>query len=307
MRGLAVALVVAAHTGYGPFDGGGVTGLVLFFALSGYLITTNLLSERARTGGVQLGRFYVRRARRLFPALFTMLAVVVALGWVAPGDAAWSATYLGNWVRALGVTDLGNVGHTWSLAVEEQFYLAMPLLVAAVPLRRLRTGLLLAASAVMVWRPILWLLTGDEVRVEFGFDTRADAIILGCVLACSVMRPGRALTVAAAVTLTWVTVAPAHVFTVGMTISALAAVVLVAHAATRTSGLGHPVMGWLGTRSYGIYLWHAPLLWQADLTGRDMPTTVVLVALTGLLAEASYRFVEVPLRARSHATYSKTS
>lgn len=298
VRGLAVALVVAAHTGYGPFGGGGVTGLVLFFALSGYLITSNLLRERHRSGRVRLGRFYLRRARRLFPALFTMLAVAVALGWVSPGGAAWSATYLGNWIRALGVADLGNVGHTWSLAVEEQFYLVMPMLVAAVPLRRLRVGLAFTSGAVMIWRAVLWLLTGDAVRVEFGFDTRADAIILGCLLAGSVYRPGGATTAAAVATMIWVTVASPAIFTVGMTVAALAAVVIVAHAATRTSWLAHPVMAWLGTRSYGIYLWHAPLLWWGDTRGRDGADTIVLLALTALLAEASYRFIEVPLRVR---------
>lgn len=302
IRGVAVVLVVMAHTKMTPLVGGGQTGLVLFFALSGYLITTNLLRERGRSGKVRLGRFYVRRARRLYPALFVMVATVTALGWISAGDALWSVTYLGNWVRALGVTNLGSVGHTWSLAVEEQFYLVMPLLVASVAVRRLRVVLIVAAVGVMVWRPVLWLVTGDAVRVEFGFDTRADAIVLGCLLATMLTRPSRWLVTLAAVVLGVLSLTEVATFTVSLTLSALAAVVLVAHAATSHGPLEHPVMAWLGTRSYGIYLWHAPLLWRADELGvRDGKLTLVLLALTGLLAEGSYRFVEQ--RFRLHGTH----
>src|SRR3954463_8108536 len=153
VRGLAILLVVAAHSGL-PVRWGGLSGVTLFFVLSGYLITSLLIRERDRWGSISLWRFWGRRALRLLPALVLLLVLAPLLLWATGDDrlstypvaALASLLYVGNWVRIAG-TDLGVLNHLWSLSVEEQFYVIWPLVFVAL-MRWFRAHALEAVIAV---------------------------------------------------------------------------------------------------------------------------------------------------------------
>lgn len=202
MRGLAFAMVLAGHAGW-PLarTRAHELGVELFFVLSGFLITVLLLEEHDRDGGVALGRFYGRRLRRLLPALVVVVgATLLVASWTRWLDwggtrrgAIGGLTYSSNIVRVHG-WDLGPLGHLWSLAVEEHFYLVWPavLLGAVVAARRLaRPWIVLAApvglaTACFVWR--VWLVArghGDDLntRLYYPTDTRVLGPLAGCALA----------------------------------------------------------------------------------------------------------------------------
>ena len=169
---------------------GGVIGVDLFFVLSGFLITALLLQERERNGEVHYPAFYLRRALRLFPALAILLPVVAVAAHLSPGvDKAtadlttggipWVALYAANWARATG-TQLGLFGHTWSLAIEEQFYLLWPTALFLLVRKRAdysRAVVLALAVAALVaaHRALEWLQGAGIDRVANGTDMRADA------------------------------------------------------------------------------------------------------------------------------------
>src|SRR3954468_5230841 len=159
LRTIAVAFVVLYHF-HVPGFGGGFIGVNVFFALSGYLITSILLREHRATGRIRLGSFWLRRVLRLYPALVVMVLVGVTL-WallgndgganVAPQSAALLAlSYIGNLARSLGHLSQGGFAPTWSLATEEQFYLVWPPILFLLLTRRARLGLIIAALAVLV-------------------------------------------------------------------------------------------------------------------------------------------------------------
>ena len=213
LRGLAVAAVVLFHLEH--LDGG-FLGVDLFFVLSGYLITSLLLVEHRRRDAIDLGRFWIRRARRLLPALFVLLVgVAVLLVAFTPadqrprfrGDALASLGYLANWHRltsTLGYWDMFNqpspLDHTWSLAIEEQFYVLWPLLVlvvlagGAASMAKVRRLGWVALAGAAVSFALLWTTYSpiDTSRAYFGTDTRIGATLLGAALACWAIgrRPG---------------------------------------------------------------------------------------------------------------------
>ncbi|HEV2309915.1 MAG TPA: acyltransferase, partial [Acidimicrobiia bacterium] len=203
LRGAAVAAVVLFHAGHLV---GGWLGVDLFFVLSGFLITSLLLEERAARDGVALGAFWARRARRLLPALFLMLAGVgaYALVFAAPNelsqiraDGLATLGYVANWHQIAHGTSYWDLfrapsplQHAWSLAIEEQFYLVWPLVVVAVlAWRRSVRGVLVAAlvGAAASFAVMLLLYTpgADPQRVYLGTDARASSILLGAALAAA--------------------------------------------------------------------------------------------------------------------------
>ena len=183
LRGLAVALVVLEHAGVPGVHGAGGVGVTAFFVLSGWLITSGLLREAA-TGGVDLPRFWGRRVRRLVPALVVVVAVVTALGLAlgdpgiaSPATALVALLFLGDWPAALGVP-MGALGHTWSLAVEEQFYLLWPWVLAFAARRGRASALVngtLAASAALAW----WLAASHPSAAFYLPWTRMWELALG--------------------------------------------------------------------------------------------------------------------------------
>ena len=297
LRALAVAAVLLFHAGLERWAGG-FLGVEAFFALSGYLITSLLLAEWARRGRISLRRFWGRRARRLLPALFLMLLVVVPLGAVLlpyePGG------LFGNPLPPLGYVRIGRLvlgeqpyfdpfvrppllQHLWSLAIEEQFYLVWPLLIGfALP--RMRRGALLAALVVAALASaalmaVLFQPDADPGRVYYGTDTRAAGLLLGAALAVA-LPPGHAAGGPAAGRLLDGLGALALAALVGAfallhqdhpllyrggfaAVSALTVAVIaaVAHPGARLVPglLGLAPLRWIGRRSYGIYLWHWPI------------------------------------------------
>jgi peptidoglycan/LPS O-acetylase OafA/YrhL len=202
IRAIAVIGVLGFHAGVRGF-GGGLLGVDIFFVLSGFLITSLLLDEWSATGTVSFRRFYERRARRLLPGLFLLLLLVAAYAqWFAEtdtlstlrGDALSTILYVANWRFIFsGQSYFVHFGppspllHTWSLAVEEQFYLVWPAVALFVLRRRGRRGLAVAASIFMVASAVLTaVLLRDGVsvsRLYYGTDTRTQELMAGAVLA----------------------------------------------------------------------------------------------------------------------------
>ena len=208
LRGAAVVAVLLYHGGYLE---GGYLGVDLFFVLSGYLITSLLLAEQRATGAIRLRTFWVRRIRRLVPALLLVLAGVAVYAWLwatpvdlttIRRDGLATLFYVANWhtiLRGVSYWDISlapsPLQHTWSLAIEEQFYLVWPLVVAglarfgraAAAQRLLRLCCLLAvvSAALFVALPLLGMST---TRAYEGTDTRATALVLGAAWAAYRMR-----------------------------------------------------------------------------------------------------------------------
>ena len=332
--------VLAYHGGVVALPGG-FLGVEVFLVISGYLITALLLAERSTTGRVNLRTFWVRRARRLLPAV-GLLLVVVSVGSVLfarselaslRGDVVASLLYVQNWHQifteqsyfdAVGRPPL--LRHLWSLAVEEQFYLVWPLVFAAglkwFGRRRLLWGVLAGAAASTLLMAVLFRPDVDPTRIYYGTDTRASGLLLGVALAfvappwrmrADVGAGGRAVLNAAgagAVLVLWLLMANVGEFSPflyrgGFLVTGLATVVLiavVAHPAARVGDvLGVAPLRWVGLRSYGIYLWHWPVFMltrpEVDVTWPGWVVVAVRLGLTFALAELSYRYVEVPVRA----------
>lgn len=329
LRTLTVGAVILNHAKF-PWARGGGLGVDLFFVLSGFLITALLIEEHQRDGRVDLRAFWLRRYRRLAPALAMMLVVVVLVPMMigGPGPSARglvaAATWTMNlWRSILGV-GFGPIGHLWSLGIEEQFYLLWPVLLP-LALRRFGRGRTAAFVAAGVGASVLLMGATADVtapdRAYYGTDTRAFGILLGCLLAFS-WRPERArvdigraarglvdvVGALALVALLWQFANRSEfdpwTYPSGMLlVDACTLVLLVAatHPASTTSRrLGAPLLAALGRRSYSLYLWHWPVI-VFTRPGVDwgLSGAVGLIArlvLIGALAELSYRFVEQPFR-----------
>jgi peptidoglycan/LPS O-acetylase OafA/YrhL len=339
LRALAVLAVIAYHLELG-WAQGGLLGVGVFFTLSGYLITDLLLGQQDAVGHLRLGDFWLRRARRLLPALFLMLAVVVA--WVTlfdrsqlpvlRGYVAAAAVYMSNWWNIFRHASYFSrfgppppLDHLWSLAVEEQFYLVWPFLLW-LGLRYARgryrlTGLTLAAAALSaIVMALLYQPGVDPTRVYEGTDTRAFGLLVGAALA--MVWPSRRLRadltlrrrllldgagvvgLVVIALLIWQTnqYSP-FLYRGGIVLLSVATVSVVAALAHPASWLG-PALGWaplrwLGVRSYGIYLWHFPIIVLTTPTVQrsvNLPLEVLQVGATIVVAALSWRFVEEPIR-----------
>ena len=325
LRALAVLAVIVFHA-VPHLLPGGFLGVDVFFVLSGYLITRLLLLEHQSSGQIDLVRFYWRRWWRLGPALMAMLAVYLVAcalfldldAWVARAlDAVWAGLYLANWARAWEWQPMVDLGHTWSLAVEEQYYLLWPLLLLAL-LRGLGNGyklmLMIAFLALMsaAWRIHLQAHGASLDRLYNGSDVRAETLLWGSVLAVWIHHRGRlqqalwrALAWGSLIllglmvwTASWT--AP-WIYAVGMTVVAWAAMAIIG---SLHGGQQYPMSrflrAWplvgLGRISYGMYLWHFPIekgLLAAGLQGAWLLLTVL--TLTLCVATLSFWWLEQPL------------
>ncbi len=340
IRALAVAAVLAYHAGL-PWARGGFLGVDAFFVLSGYLITSLLLVEWRNSGAIALTAFWARRARRLLPALFLMLIGVggYALIFAEPGemaklrgDALATIGYVANWRPIFTEQSYFDqfsipspLRHTWSLAIEEQWYAFWPLLLLLLlSLRRGSLGTLLVVALGMIAGSAFlmgWLHgVGDGIsRVYYGTDTRAQSLLAGALLAMLLLRYGplrarlagqmlqlAALACAVYIGWTWVTTSDDSIFLYhgGFLILAVAVAVVIAAAVQPQGGLlgralSLPPLRGLGLISYGVYLWHWPvyLVLTPDRTGWDgygLLAARVLVTLA--IAVASYHLIEMPIR-----------
>jgi peptidoglycan/LPS O-acetylase OafA/YrhL len=336
VRALAVIAVLLYHLEVGWLQAG-FLGVDVFFVVSGFLITSLLVADIRRFGHFDVKRFWVRRARRLFPALILLLVGVVAFtAAVMPdelrrlrGDVLAAVGYVTNWALIYSDTSYFDsmarpplLRHLWSLAVEEQFYVLWPLAVAAgwaLLRRRMLSLVWLGALLSVALMALLYEPLSDPSRVYFGTDTRAVGLLVGAGLAfvttpTRLVRPAvgrrRVLTELAgwaglAGLAAWMLLGSEFtraMYRGGFLAVSVASAALVIGAAAPTSVsrlLSIPVLGWIGRRSYGIYLWHWPVIMvtrpQLDVPVDGWALDAARVAITLALAAASYRFVERPI------------
>jgi peptidoglycan/LPS O-acetylase OafA/YrhL len=314
LRGVAIAAVLVFHVFAGDrsLGRGGFFGVDLFFVLSGFLITTLLLEEQEATGRISLKAFWVRRARRLLPAAGSLVVLFLLIALLAHDLAqsglvvAGGALYAGNIVRAAAPHfELGPVGHFWSLAEEEQFYVLWPpLLIVALrrmPERRLLRFLLATAAAVALYRAALGMAGASLNRLYYAPDTHADGLVLGCAAAIyrrsGIRLPGLRLALPA---LAAVVAAFAFAFQdrdgllYVLPAFNLAAVVVVLAATgpgAVSSVLAARPLVYLGVISYSLYIWHQFVRW---LLGEQHPWIALPLSL--LVAVGSYHLIERPFR-----------
>lgn len=349
VRALAVIAVLAFHGGM-SWARGGFLGVDAFFVLSGFLITSLLLTEWERTGRIAIGDFWIRRARRLLPALLLMLAAVAigARALLPPpevrllrGDGLAALMYVANWRMIFRGSDYfvetaapSPLEHTWSLGIEEQFYLLWPLilvgLLVSVKGRRaaLSRVLVWCASGAAVSAVLLMTLYRPEDlgRAYYGTDARGASLLIGAGLAALLARtsgvgdsresePSRLTRVllgtaagVAILALAWawsrLDGGDARLYRGGLVVVALAVAVVLAHVVLMPGGwparaLSVRPLVLIGRISYGIYLWHWPMFiaLNADRTGRHGVELFVLRSLATFgVAMVSYLLVERPVR-----------
>lgn len=279
LRAIAVGLVFLVHGAPDVFPGGWV-GVDLFFVISGFVITRTLIRDSS------LKTFFLKRVWRILPPLLALCFVAISFG-ESGLNVTFSALSVMNWARAVGVTDGGMLGHTWSLAVEEQFYLIWPL--AFLILKRPVPVLIAVAAAICVWR----LNFTDEMRIYSGSDTHSEGLVLGCLLAftgnifpkCSLPIP---------MTIMTVIVFTGPTFAIGIPIASMASFWIVSILSEqRFVALDQAFLQWAGSRSYSLYLWHFPVF-QLYLQDEIEPQYALTLAIftTGIVAELSWRYLE---------------
>ena len=310
LRGLAILMVFGFHLPFGPFRAGSY-GVILFFVLSGFLITTILLRELDQSNRVNLRRFYGRRARRLLPALIVVVIAHLIIQLTILGDPEewWGRTwpvlaYISNYAELSG-TPLWHMTHTWSLAVEEHFYLLWPLLLLAMPRRWRLRGTCALALAFVLWR-LGFLLTGmPRDRIYFATDTNAFAPLVGCALAMlfherRLPTPGSNVSALSTGVLIVVACIPwqyddRRLLYGALPVAMLAAGAIYGALLRPASWLENPLLRWFGKISYGLYLWHYMIIslpWEQIL---PIPPSIPMIAVPIVLAGLSWRFVEAPL------------
>jgi peptidoglycan/LPS O-acetylase OafA/YrhL len=372
MRAVAVVAVMVYHANASWLHGG-FLGVEVFFVISGYLITLLLIAEHERNGRVSLTQFWLRRARRLLPALFVMLAALVVYLAVfntkargrTRGDILAGLGYVSNWYQiwvGAGYTAreaFAPLRHLWSLAVEEQFYLLWPLVMIAILSRGRahlpRVAVWLAGVSVLITAVIAILYVPGDIdsvcsvdpkgfwtvgdrcvsvndTLYLGTITRAGGLMLGAAFAM-VWRPmalmrgpvkdkGRQLDLIALVgivilgVMMWATHLADPALTIltgsrfdpllfrgGLLITGVASIMVIAavtHQRAMTGRLlGNPALSWIGTRSYGMYLYHWPIYQIIrEEAGVALTTAefVLAMAITLPITELSYRYVEMPVR-----------
>jgi peptidoglycan/LPS O-acetylase OafA/YrhL len=337
LRGVAIALVVSFHAFGWPANG--TLGVDLFFVLSGFLITMLLLEERESNGRFSLRAFYVRRARRLLPALLVLLLgfLVVALAAGGLGSPrspmavglGSALTYSSNFAAAADPSSVpAGMLHLWSLAAEEQFYVLWPLALLVLlrfgGRRLVVKGLAIVLVAAMLYRLRLVLGGASIERLYYAPDTHADPLLIGCALACCLQarRLPRAVMSSAGTRATLGACALGLVLAAALFVhhlpssvaygtqlvptgvgflTALLIACAVAGRSLLSSVLSAAPLVRLGRISYSLYLWHLPIL--VAVAGVNRTASVRTIAGVGLavaVATASRRFVELPfLRRRS--------
>jgi peptidoglycan/LPS O-acetylase OafA/YrhL len=345
LRAVSILLVLTVHLrliaphSKGLLPAGGFLGVDMFFVISGFLITSLLLSEHRTNGSISLKSFYYRRALRLFPALAAVLLFACFVALVVGSFSALGLShvrlastifYFTNWVRAYEGTDSWFLFHFWSLSVEEQFYLFWPALLLFLLRRRLLSKhilfILLAmiiASAVL--KPVLFLSGSPINRIYYGSDTRADSVLIGCgvavLLSFGFIQPSqRAKLISRSLARGSAIVLAAFVFLAfdgfkllyfgGFTLVSLCSATVIVHLvlapeSAHSRWLSRPSMQWIGKRSYGLYLWHWPMFEIGRLLSNEVLVVFAGLALTFLAVQLSYRYIETPfLRLKNRRLHS---
>lgn len=334
LRALAVIMVLAYHLKI-PFAKSGLLGVTVFFVISGYLITGILINEIEESGGVDLKNFWLRRIRRLLPAVLSMAVVMIFVSAVVNrvvftkgcNDLLSAVFGYNNWWQIFRkVSYFENAGapspftHCWSLAIETQFYLIYPILLILLSKARNRGKVFAAVTAVLamisvVLMGVLYSPDGDPSRVYYGTDTRAFSLLIGALAAIQkeyniikVKLRGKLWAVIGSISvliligmMMLISSYSSFLYYGGQAIvSVLAAFVVYAVTVSRSLLniiLGSNILKWIGDRSYSIYLWHYPIIVLMSGGKRAAWWIVILeVVLSVGFAELSYRFIETPVR-----------
>jgi peptidoglycan/LPS O-acetylase OafA/YrhL len=335
LRGWAILLVLAFHLGLLP---GGSLGVDVFFVLSGFLITTVLAEEWQRRGSINFMHFYGRRALRLWPAFFGLLAGYGSYSWLCLAEAEarehWqeilvAACYVANW-PTLHQTGFAALGHTWSLSLEEQFYLLWPPLLWLMLVLRLRQKTILALVCVGILATVTVRITlyhlhrtpgpdkeANVMRMYMGLDTRADSLLVGCGVglltawnrlptsrrAIRWLNSGAAVSALALAYLAAFSAETRTLYFHGLlTVVALLVGIIIMRMLVAPSPIGRLLLEWaplvgVGRISYGIYLYHIMVVYGLRQAGIDRSHPVgmaVIVVLSLAAALVSYVAIERP-------------
>jgi peptidoglycan/LPS O-acetylase OafA/YrhL len=320
-RGVSIILVLIGHlasyslclpTPLSQIGEFATLGVLCFFILSGFLITGLLCEEERKNGHISLRLFYIRRILRIIPAYYLLLfisAALIALGLVT--DVPWySLASCFAFLRDLVGQGL-TLGHLWSLALEEQFYLVWPVVLSTLPKKYRVTVAFLLCILVPIWRGIA-IVTGIWApQRTFRPDFRIDCILIGCLIAllhanrqqmlASIAKWSPPDYVLAVILLAWTLSAGqvSQLFPIYITIQLWLAALIVVNLIVQENshlakGLTNPILRWFGMVSYSIYLWQQPFIASKIPSWgliRVFPIDLALALLTGSL---SYYFVERP-------------
>lgn len=339
LRAVAVIAIIIYHLNplWLP---GGFLGVDTFFVISGYLITSLLIHEYQSKGTIDLGAFWIRRIKRLIPAVFFLICVVILYTLffepqiikTIKHDSIAAIFYVSNWWYIFEETSYFEAGepkplmHLWSLAIEEQFYIIWPViflfLLKVKKLQKYIPYIILGVTMVSLGLMIYFMVPNmDNSRVYFGTDTRAHTILLGVLLAFiwppfnlkseTPKRYQQIIDITGVTSLivlilfmiftkdysNWLYAGGLFLVTL-LTLPAIAASV---HPTSKLAhALSNPIMLWIGTRSYSLYLWHYPIIVFMNMhyvAGQIPPHIIILqVIFTCIAAELSFRFVETPIR-----------
>jgi len=321
LRGIAVMFVVVVHL-WQPWYPAGWMGVSIFFALSGFLITTLLLREHDETGKIDMVAFWTRRARRLLPALLLVVVSAVALSALFNPDVlhisamsgASALTYTSNWRTIANPHELSQIdpiGHLWSLSVEEQIYLVMPVMTAAALIsRRIRwevVGLVVAVIAAGILR---WWGT---FPAYFATPVQVIPIAGGAALAWYRRHKlagtdahtlidrytAKSIIYASAAYFVWAGyLSDQHGFASsvswGIPAVAVMSVLMIAAIVDHPRGFANPALRWVGERSYGLYMWHY-IIYKTFAEWNHF----AILAVSLVIVELSYRYLETPIRRRT--------
>ncbi len=329
IRGIAVLLVVSMHAEYFFFDpniswiSGGFLGVDLFFVLSGFLITNILLSDFTRHGKLSYKKFYINRFLRLFPALgllllaYFMLSNLGGLAQRLEFDSILAILfYYFNWLLVSTLDVPEGMGHMWSLAVEEQFYLLWPAVLALAlrnlkPVKYVIALLVTLIVSIALWRAYLWSSGTNWLFLYVRTDTRTDSILVGALLAYLLSKDllhiphlklvsGTSAAIFLVCAFYFDRESP-FLYMGGFTLLAILAAAPIYHA---IKGAGEnqvyfdwKPLRWLGKVSYGLYLWHMPIfMWVAGADQFDSNTSRAFVGLglLGITTLLSWFLVERP-------------
>lgn len=320
-RGLSIIFVLIGHTCYLPdavpaplhmLRELGELGVTWFFILSGFLITSLLCNEETATGGISLKSFYLRRTFRIMPAYYVMVAITATLALAGlVTDVPWHTFVVCIFYLKDFAGRGGTVGHTWSLALEEQFYLVWPFCLTRIPESKRIKAALAGCILIAVWRAVAMMTGIWKPYLTFRPDFRADAILLGCLLAfvwtykADLMRsvvqrtPGAFVVFIGILTFAIFLFRDPALQPVALTIQTWLSALLISQVIANAESpfaiaLRHPLLRWFGKVSYSLYLWQQMFLMTTTPSWgilRELPFNLICVLIIGT---ASYYLIELP-------------
>jgi peptidoglycan/LPS O-acetylase OafA/YrhL len=320
VRGVSILVVMAAHAKLISLSFGFV-GVDIFFVLSGFLITSLLVEEWLKYGFVSLKAFYLRRALRLLPALTTLVLVLIGLHLIIPSwrrnvwdialNGLGALCYVSNWLRILNLWRGTLLDHTWSLSIEEQFYLIWPwclllLLKRVGSFTAIIRWLVFALVVVIFWRMLTFFSGANEFRTSRGTDTRADSLLMGCIagvlFATGLMTKaswfkwlikGLAFLAIPALARFGSREGNPNIYVaVVYPLTSLFAVILILELLLAETGklnwfFSQPWLVYVGRLSYTLYLWHFPIFVMMEPYGlaAQLSVTMAVTVLSFYLVE----------------------